>query len=80
MVIRFLGLRYPRARALAAWIRLLIPSRKPEVSLLAKWLKMPSQCSLTVLASFLIRSILLLLAFLNQWVSSASASGLVLAK
>ncbi|CAG0955497.1 hypothetical protein ANAEL_00315 [Anaerolineales bacterium] len=52
MLIRFLVERYPRALALAAWMRLLIPSRKPLASLLSNQFSIPFQCSLTVLATF----------------------------
>ena len=43
--------RYPRARALATWIRPLMASTPPFVSPLSKAFRMPSQCVVIVAAS-----------------------------
>jgi len=43
MVIRFFMVRYPLALALAAWMRLLIPSRMPLLIFDVNHLSIPSQ-------------------------------------
>src|SRR5450759_3218649 len=47
MAIIFRLLRYPRARALAAWMSELVPSSKPLLMRLACQEMIPSQCSST---------------------------------
>src|SRR5664280_1641442 len=51
MAIIFRLLRYPRARALAAWMSELVPSSKPLLMRLACQEMIPSQCSSTDLTN-----------------------------
>src|SRR5664280_2310132 len=74
MAIIFRLLRYPRARALAAWLSELVPSSKPLLMRLACQEMIPSQCSSTDLTKSFNGSSRERFAPKHQWSRYASAS------